>query len=84
MCKAKEFVNSILDMGVWTSNLCEGLLSPAGLAGVYKSNTAREEAQREDIESIQNLITRLDFNGFFAAKRQAVSSAQLLSRFALR
>ena len=56
----------------------------AGLTDVYKSNTAREEAQREDIESIQNLITRLDFNGFFAAKRQAVNSAQLLSRFAFR
>ena len=60
------------------------MVANAGLADVYKSNTAREEAQREDIESIQNLITRLDFNGFFAAKRQAVGSARLLSRLALR
>lgn len=45
----------------------------AGLEELYDKNTRAKqkgESNREDIGSLLNLITRLDFNGFYASKRR--------------
>ncbi len=54
------------------------LLLCAGLRDVYKAASSRPESNREELESLLNLISRLDFNGYFAAARTHAQAATLL------
>lgn len=45
-----------------------------GLEEVYKAASSKADANREEAESLLNLISRLDFNGYFATVRPHVAS----------
>ena len=44
-----------------------------GLRDIHRGLCQKADANREEVESLQNLITRLDFNGFFASAQQHVN-----------
>lgn len=41
---------------------------------MYKAASSKADSNREEAESLLNLISRLDFNGYFAAVRPHVGS----------
>lgn len=50
-----------------------------GLKDVLRHATIRPDSSVEELESLQNLITRLDFNGYFASQERNRTSVQVLA-----
>ena len=46
----------------------------SGLGEVYKASSAKPDTNKEECESLLNLIARLDFNDFFAQNRSQAGS----------